>query len=229
MTRIAWREPGSRTYETGLDRGVLFPVQAGWAGYLAGVPWNGLVAVNEQVSGGEVESFYYDGVKYMEVILYEDFLATLEAYDAPQEFSDCDGSYQVAAGMFVTQQPRRPFGLSYRTGVGNDLSEEAGTKLHFLYNCMASPAERIRKTRSETVEAPTTSWTINTRPTRPGVYGGETYKPTAHVILDTRVEQVQTYLEVIENAIYGNTSTSDEAWLPSQQNFINLLNTGFWT
>lgn len=223
MTRIEWGAPGTKTYEQGLDRGVLYPRTG------PGVPWTGLVSVSEETSGGEVESFYYDGVKYLDVILYEDYQATLEAFDAPFEFGVCDGNRPIALGLFATQQPREPFGLSFRTQVGNDLTEEAGYKINLVYNCMASPAERTRKTTAADVELEPIAWTLYTRPPRRAVYGGATYKPTAHLIIDSR--SGNPHLETLELALYG-ANLDHGPWnprLPTQQEIVNLLNTGFWT
>lgn len=228
MTKIEWGAPGAKQYETGLDRGVLYPFNN--AGVVdPGVPWNGLVSVTENVSGGEIESFWYDGVKYLDVILYEDFQATIEAFNAPPEFGVCDGSQQVALGLFATQQPRRPFHLCYRTGVGNDISEDASTKLHLIYNNMAQPTEKLRKTRSNAPEMPTYSWVIHGCPAAAGVYGGDTYKPTAHLILDLGVIEAAHpgYVDQIEDLLYG--SVGEDPYFPTQQEVVTFLNTGSWT
>lgn len=226
MVRIAWGIPGSKKYETGLDRGVLYPFESGSI-VGDGVPWNGLISVTENVSGGDVESFHYDGVKYLDVILYEDFQATLEAFGSPPEFAPCDGNFQVALGMYATQQPRVPFHLSYRTGVGDDLSEESTTKLHCLYNLMAGPAEKVRRTRSNEAELQPTSWTIYGRPPRPSTYGGATYKPTAHLIFDLGVIGEVWNINTIEDRIYGSAFV--DAQMPTQEEWVTFLTTGSWT
>lgn len=223
MTRVAWDAPGVKVVETGLDRGVLYPVTG------PGVAWPGLVSVSEGVTGGEVESFYYDGVKYMDVILYDDFVATLEAFSAPPEFAACDGTKQLGLGLYATQQPRLPFSMSYRTLVSNDVTVDAGYKIHLLYNCMASPAERTRTTQSESVEAPTTSWTINTRPAPAATYLGSTYKPTAHIIIDSRFVPTASRLNALENSLYGPVVGAAVAGLLTQQQIVNMVNTGSYT
>lgn len=220
MVRISWNEPGAKTYETGLDRGVLYSPGS------EGVAWVGLVSMTESISGGEVESFYYDGVKYLDVILSEDFLATLEAYNHPPEFAACDGTQQIALGLFATQQPRVPFNLSYRTLVGDDITEDAGYKIHLLYNCMAAPAEKSRLTKKADVEVPTTSWTIYTRPPRAAILAGVTYKPTAHLIIDSR--SGNPYLANVETALYGEDGGPGTPYLPTQQQITNMLASGSW-
>jgi len=226
MTRLVWNTPGTKEYQTGLDHGVLYPVTG------EGVPWVGLVNLTENVSGGEQESFYYDGVKYLDVIAYEDYQATLEAYAAPEEFGPCDGTAHVAMGLFATGQPRIPFSFTYRTIVGDDIDEEAGHKIHLVYNCMATPSERVWNTKSESPEAPTLSWTIYGVPPRPASYSGVTYKPTSHLILDTRVLD-PTDLEAFENLLYGTAVGVTPLIppglpvLPTQQQLVNFINLGY--
>ena len=106
MTRLEWDKAGERFFETGVDRVVLYPSGA------PGVPWNGVVSIDETVAGGDVESLYFDGNKYLDIAANEDFSATLAAYSSPSEFSICEGIKSLAPGLFVGQQPRTTFGLS---------------------------------------------------------------------------------------------------------------------
>lgn len=216
MSRIEWNKAGERFFEAGVDRGVLYPRLG------PGVPWNGLVAVNESTSGGEVESLYFDGIKYLDVGASEDFEATLEAFSAPAEFALSDGQKYISPGLSVTQQPRRPFGLCYRTLVGNDLvGLEYGYKLHLVYNCTASPSGRSNKTLSNTVEPGTRSWKIDTVPPP-----ANTFRPTAHLVVDSTL--VDPYLmENLETILYGRDSTAElpavAAYLPTVAEIILIL------
>ena len=115
MSRVEWNLPGERFFEAGVDRGVLYPKLG------QGVPWNGLVSVSENTSGGDLESLYFDGIKYADIIAAEDFQATVEAYSSPPEFAAADGMKMLSPGLFVSQQPRQTFGMCYRTLIGNDL------------------------------------------------------------------------------------------------------------
>lgn len=56
MAILEWDKVGERTYQAGLDRGVLY-LNDGTV-----VPWNGLISVEES-SDAELKSFYLDGVK----------------------------------------------------------------------------------------------------------------------------------------------------------------------
>lgn len=225
MTTLTWGNPGDKTYETGLDRGVFYPTIAGWSGYEEGVAWNGLVSMTENVSGGEVESYYYDGNKYLDWILYEDFQATLEAFSTPPEFAEADGMRQLAIGLFVSQQLRKQFGMSWRTQVGNDLTENAGYKLNILWGCTAAPSEKVSTTLSGDNTLPTRAWTIYTTPPQPGSYGGVSYRPTARMIIDSRFAPPN--LGTLEQGLYGDTINNSR--LPSQQEVLTVMNTGFWS
>lgn len=209
MAKLIWGAAGSRTFEAGIDRGVLYiPGQAG-------VPWNGLRAVKEAPTGGEPQPYYIDGMKYANVATSEEFVATLDAYSSPLEFASCDGSKMLAAGLFVTQQPRRSFGLSYRTLFGDDISGLSGHKIHLVYNALASPTGRDNNTTATVVDPMELSWGITTRP--PKATG---FKPTAHMVIQTKDLEPEI-LEALETALYGDDATTPS--LPTQQEIIAIL------
>lgn len=209
MTRLVWALPGSRRFDAGLDRGVLYPRTG------PGVPWNGLISIDEAPSGGDLESLYYDGVKYLDVIASEDFHATLEAFGAPDEFAACDGVKTLVPGLSVTHQPRETFGLSYRTLIGNDIQATIGYKLHIVYGCTASPAGVSYQTKTQATEAGSKQWEINSVPPP-----ANTYKPTAHLIIDsTKISGA--ILAELEALLYGDATTTPS--LPSQTTIIGVL------
>lgn len=210
MTRLTWNDAGERFFEAGLHRGVLYPKLG------PGVAWNGLIGVDETPSGGEVESYYFDGVKYLDFVASEDYSATIDAFSAPAEFAACDGTKQLSPGLYVTQQPRQSFGLSYRTLIGNDLEgTDHAYKIHLVYNATAAPAGRSHKTLTNAVDPATRQWTIHTVPPK-----ATTYKPTAHLIVDSR-DLTSGKLEALENLLYGTSSTNPR--LPTQAEVITLL------
>ena len=57
MSKLVWDQSGKRLYETGVDHGVLYPIQTGGV-YSKGVAWNGLTAVTESPSGADVNDIY---------------------------------------------------------------------------------------------------------------------------------------------------------------------------
>lgn len=214
MSKIVWDRAGEHIYETGVDHGVLYPTQAGVYGN--GVPWNGLTSVSESPSGAESTAQYADNIKYLNLISAEEFGATIEAFTYPPEFSVCDGSAEPVPGVMIGQQTRRPFGMSYRTLIGNDLENtDYGYKLHLIYGATASPSERAYATVNDSPEAITFSWEVTTTPVEvPG------YKPTASLTVDsTKVSP--TNMAKLEEILYGNADT--EPRLPMPEEVIALI------
>ena len=215
MAKLVWNEAGKRLYETGVDRGVLY-VSDGNGRYQKGVVWNGLVSVNESPSGAEATPLYAGNVKYVELMSNEEFGASIEAYTYPEEFEQCDGSAELADGITIGQQPRKSFGLCYRTKIGNDTAgDEHGYKIHLIYGAKAAPTEKSYTTINDSPEAITFSWEITTTPIE--VAG---HKPTATLTIDsTKVSP--TTLAAIENKLYGDTAT--EATLPTPAEILALI------
>lgn len=211
MTRLQWGTAGSRFYEAGLDRGVLYV-----EGY-PGIPWNGLTSVNETPSGGDAQSFYIDGQKYLIIPAPEEFEGTINAFTYPDAFEMCNGNAQPRSGMFFTHQRRKPFSLSYRTGIGNDQSDDAAYKLHLIYNAIVSPSERSNSTIKDVSELDEFSWKVTCKP--PAMPG---YRPTAHVVLDSRTTDPQI-MSVVEDILYG--TDEDQARIPTIEELIEAYDT----
>lgn len=210
---IEWDKVGEHFYETGISRGVLYPIDDKKQGnnkYGDGVAWNGLTSVSESPEGAEVSAIYADNIKYLNLMSAEDFKGTIEAYTYPDEFAECDGSAELLAGVKIGQQPRKIFGLCYRTEIGNDETSEKGYKLHLVYNCLASPSERSYETINDSPEAITFSWEFSTTPVNV-----EGHKPTALVTIDTTKLEAGK-LELLENALYGNGETKAKLLLPDE-------------
>lgn len=218
MTRLAWDGIGDRLYETGVDHGVLYiPTVLGV--YSTGVPWNGLTNVTESPSGAEATAQYADNIKYLNLISAEEFGGTLEAFTYPDEFAQFDGLVVAEPGVTVGQQPRKTFGLSYRTRLGNDLEgEEYGYKLHLVYGAIASPSEKAYGTINDSPEAITFSWEISTTPAP--VTG---YKPTSLIVVDSTVVDPDA-LALLEDELYGDATTG-VANLPTPDEVIAMFAT----
>ena len=211
---IVWDESGKRFYETGVEKGVLYPAEGG--AYPKGVAWNGLINVAEKPSGAEPSPLYADNIKYLNLMSNEDFGASVEAYYYPDEFAACDGSAELVPGVSVGQQARKKFGLSYVTKLGNDEDgTDHGYKIHLIYGCLAAPSEKAYGTVNESPEAITFSWELSTTPVAvPGM------KPTACIVIDsTKVDADK--LKALENALYG--TTEKEAYLPLPAELATLL------
>lgn len=215
MAKLVWDATGERKYETGVRNGVLYVMGEGGT-YPKGVAWNGLTAVTESPSGAEATALYADDTKYLNLISAEEFGATIEAYTYPDEFAECDGSATLAAGVTIGQQPRKTFGMSYRTVYGNDVDNESyGYKLHLIYGAVAAPSEKAYATINDSPEAITFSWEVKTTPVN--VTG---HKPTASLTIDsTKVDKDK--LKKIEDILYG--AAEGEARLPLPDEIIQII------
>ena len=210
MSKIVWDAIGEHTFETGVRNGVLYLKDTEGA-YNTGVAWNGLTSVSESPEGAEATDLYADDIKYLTLMSAENFKATIEAYTYPVEFEECDGSATIAKGVVIGQQSRKPFGLCYRTAIGNDTDgNEHGYKLHIVYGCQASPSEKQYSTINDSPEAITFSWEVNTTPVN--VTGK---KPTATLIIDsTKADKAK--LTALEAILYGSEETEPRLPLPDE-------------
>ena len=210
MSKIVWDAIGEHTFETGVRNGVLY-LKDDEGAYNKGVAWNGLTSVSESPEGAEATDLYADDIKYLTLMSAENFKATIEAYTYPVEFEECDGSSTIANGVVIGQQSRKPFGLCYRTAIGNDTDgNEHGYKLHIVYGCQASPSEKQYSTINDSPEAITFSWEVNTTPVN--VTGK---KPTATLIIDsTKADKAK--LTALEAILYGAESTEPRLPLPDE-------------
>lgn len=219
MAKLVWDKTGDRLYETGVSKGVLYPIQSDGA-YSKGVAWNGLSSVTESPSGAEANPIYADDMKYLNLLSAEEFSATIEAYTYPDEFAECDGSADIATGVSIGQQNRKIFGFCYRTVLGNDVdSNDHGYKLHLIYGCMAAPSEKAYTTINDSPEAITFSWEVSTTPVN--VTG---FKPTASITIDsTKVKKEK--LTALEEILYGKdgSDTSANARLPLPDEIATLM------
>ena len=198
MSKLVWDKTGERLYETGVEKGVLYPFKEG--AYSSGVVWNGLTSVSENPSGGEPTALYADDIKYLELMSTEEFGATIEAYMYPDEFMPCDGSAEIYKGVVIGQQKRSTFGLSYVTKIGNDTDgSDYGYKIHLIYGAKAKPSEKSYETINDSPDAITLSWEISTTPVEVSAKG---FKPTASVTIDsTKVKANE--LAALEAILYG--------------------------
>ena len=210
MSKIVWDAIGDHIFETGVRNGVLY-LKGAEGTYNTGVAWNGLTSVSESPEGAEATDLYADDIKYLSLMSAENFKATIEAYTYPVEFEECDGSATIAKGVVIGQQSRKPFGLCYRTSIGNDTDgNEHGYKLHIVYGCQASPSEKQYSTINDSPDAVTFSWEVSTTPVN--VTGK---KPAATLIIDsTKADKAK--LTALEAILYGAESTEPRLPLPDE-------------
>lgn len=210
MTALVWDQVGERRYETGVDRGVLYPPGG------AAVSWNGLISVNETVNR-EVKPYYIDGVKFLDHHVPGSYAAQLSAFTYPDEMDALIGTEEFSPGVFVHDQ-RSPklFNLSYRTLVGNDVEGmDYAYKVHILYNLLAVLNDISFNTIGENVEPQAFQWSISGTPST--MFG---IRPTSHISLDSR--RIDPLLLVdLENLLYGTTESDPE--LPDLVTLLGMV------
>lgn len=216
MSKMVWDQIGERLYETGVEQVALYP-QVGGA-YPAGAPWNGITALNLSPSGAEPTPLYANDRKYITLTSVEELGGTIEAYTYPDEWMECDGSAALVEGVYLGQQPRKPFGLVAKTLIGNDTElNKHGYKLHLIYGGLASPSEQAHATVNDSPEAATLSWEFTTTPV--DVAGHE---PTSYICVDsTKVDKAK--LAALEAILYG--SDDEEARLPLPAEIMEIMST----
>lgn len=194
MYRLSWSDIAERYYEFGCDRGVLY------VGDGDGVPWNGLISVEQSPSGGTSTPYYVDGIKYLTVGTPEEFEGTITAFSSPEEFDECDGALGLSEGLLSHHQLRAPFGLSYRTMIGNGRTNSPfGYRIHLVYNALANPAPRTYETISDNPSAIPLSWNFTTTP----IFRSNIGLPTSHFTIDS-TKTHEWVLSEIEKIIYGS-------------------------
>ena len=203
MFNLSWDNVGEKKFETGVDRGVLYPVASG--AYPKGAAWNGITSISESPDGGDAQDFYADNIKYGSLRGAENLNGTIECYTYPDEWKACDGRKELVTGVTIAQQNRKAFGLSYRSLLGNDSEGlDLGYVIHLIYNATASPSEKSRQTVNESPEAQTFSYEFKTTPVN--VTKIDNAKATSHIEIDsTKVTKAQ--LDAIEAVLYGTVAS----------------------
>lgn len=216
MASLVWDKSGERIFQAGVDRGVLFLRDGRTAA------WNGLISVEDSSDSEDKQSYYLDGVKYLESIPPGDYVGKLTAFTYPEEFDSVIGIADVASGISYYNQPGESFHLSYRTKIGNDIEGmDYGYKIHILYNIIANSDLRTFNTINDSGVEPTQfAWLLSGIPIT--IQG---FRPTVHISIDS-TKVPSDCLQELEDILYG-TSISDP-YLPSIEEIDNLLlpNTG---
>lgn len=210
MAPIVWDRVGQRYFETGVDRGVFYPPTGD------GVPWNGLISVDHTPTGGSPKARYIDGYKYQNRSSPSEYAASIEAYTYPDEFEVCNGLTPLANGLSVGFQPRRSFGLTYRTKIGNDVvGDSYGHKIHLVYNALASPSSQNYQTSGDNPEALSFNWSLTTKPVK---ISGR--KATSYLVVDT-TKTPDPLLADLEAILYGSETT--EPRLPTPAELVTMF------
>ena len=214
MAQLVFDAVGEHFYETGVDQVVLYPYDE-TNGYTPGVAWNGVSSIAENPDGAEPNDIYADNIKYLSILSAENYGLTIEAYQSPEEFDQCDGAASVATGVVVRGQSRKMFGLCWRTKIGNDVNDDLGYKYHLAWGLKASPSDQTHETVNDSPEASSLSWEAKSTPV--GVTG---YKPVSKIEIDsTKVDS--TKLATFLTTIYGGESA--DPTLPDPATVINTF------
>lgn len=207
---LSWDKSGERLYETGVDHGVLYPINSNNE-YKPGVAWNGITSFAENPSGAEPTKLYADNMQYVTMISLEEFGGTLGCYTYPDEFDSCNGLAPLGdntVGVTASQQERKKFGFSYRTKIGNDTQgQDYGYKIHLVYGCSAKPSSRTHNTVNNSPEAEELSFEITSDPVPVSDDPTETLKPTCHLIINSTdfvTPDEKALLAALEKKLYGD-------------------------
>lgn len=226
---LKWDQTGEREYEVGVSHGVLYPMSNG--SYQAGVAWNGLTGVDENPEGGDINDIWADNIKYASFQTPENHKGTIKAYMFPDEFYPCNGMVSPSGmnGLVYGGQTRSSFGLCYRTEIGNDTDENAGYKLHIVYNCKVQPSSRSHATKTENVEPEEMSWEYSSTPVPvSGVTGVE----QTSIVEIKSTDFTDSKMAALETVLYGTAATTGTnatdavaARLPDPGEIYTILNT----
>lgn len=204
MAKLVWDQVEDRKYETGVERGVIYPVDD----YPA--VWNGLVSV-EETQSRESKVYYQDGVKVLERLIAPGYSAKIQAFTYPDMLESMMGNLDVF-GVRVHDQRSRQFHLAYRTRIGSALEgDDYGYKLHLVYNLLVNPDDMSMETLSNDPSVTTFGWTVSATQTLWGA------RMVNHISIDSTVNDAE-WLASIENDLYGTPETD-----PVMPDLLTLL------
>lgn len=219
MSKLVWDQSGERWYENGTRHGVVYPKTG--TTYGNGIAWNGLTGVSENPDGAEPTDLYADDMKYASFRSTETYGITIEAYQYPDEFGECDGTAtpSAAPGVIIGQQKRKAFGFVWETQVGNDTKDDSDDayKLHIAYGLTASPSEKSYETINDSPDAITFSWECESDPEPFTEYN---YKPVSCITIDSRTAD-PTKLTALKDTLFGTQNT--EPTLPKPDAIVAAL------
>lgn len=215
MTALVFDDTGNRRFETGVKKGVLYPLNTGNGLYDNGYAWNGLTQIKEKPAGAGSNKQYADNIAYLNLLSAETFGGEISAFTYPDAFGLCDGTAEPASGVTVGQQSRATFGLSYRTEVGNDVSSDLGYKLHLVYGALASPSEKDFSTINDSPNAVAFTWAFECTGASSTNFGN-----TSLLTIDSTKVDATALLD-LENFLYGTAGTSPS--LPPPDSVLALF------
>lgn len=229
---LTWDNIGDHFYNTGID-GVaiwVFDDTSKWYGTALkpAAAWSGVTAINESPSGAESNKQYADNIEYLNLLSKEEFGFTIEAFQVPVAFDECDGIMPFGA-MKVRGQSRKSFGIVYRVQKGSDTVEAGGAVnasvgtdnagsgegyiYHIVYGCKAAPSSRDFNTVNDSPEAQTFSYEVScTNLTDSTKIGSDLteVKSLCHIEIDSSKlddDQLDALIELLYGTVSGSTVT----------------------
>ena len=214
---ITWDALGERMFEIGVDRGVLYFLNAEGE-YTNGVAWNGLTGVSDDSSGHEATPLYTNDSKMDSSYTSDEYSGTITAYTYPDEFEPMFGEIEIATGLYGRQQDRPLFGFSYRTLIFNDSDgENYAYKIHLVYNARVTDYGRGYRSIGSSISGDETEIPFETFP----VETSNLY-PLSEVVVDSR-SMTPERIAYLEDIIYGRISAFQPARLPYPDELIDLF------
>ncbi len=212
MSKLQWPKE-DRYYETGVDRVAVYVGSKSEA-------WNGVTAANEAPSGGEPTKIYADNIVYGTVMSAEECALTIECFTYPRLFNKCVGKMELGDGIFLSQQDRKPFGVTYRTLIKNgNVQQENQYKIHLFPRLVCSSSEESNSTTNDSPEQKTYSFgaTALSIPVDEDV-------TTSVIVLDSRKFDkagLGNALSMIEGYLYGTDKTNPV--IPTVKQIVDVV------
>lgn len=198
MSKLTWSEDGHKLAESGVEQVVYYP-QISSRQYGKGEAWNGVTEISCSAEGGEASDVYAGDVLYVKMVSKERATGSITAYNVPNGFHASDGRALLTEGVEILGQRRKPFGLCYMTRIVGD---REAYKIHVVYGCLASPAEKTYSTIGEETEPAELSWDFTADEV--SVNG---LKKTFQVEIDSR-RIIAAKLERLKTILYGSEETN---------------------
>lgn len=206
-----WDVVGERHFHHGVDRAVIYKYNRYSDTYGPGVIWSGLTSVSEKPLPKTGSSLYFDGVKYMDEYVEQEYSATIEAYTYPKEFGDLIGESPITEGVYRLESYNKPFGMTFRTLVGDDYGgSRSNYRLTIIWGALASQTDRVYRTLSLDSSPETFSWDLKTTPR---YVEGVGYMSV--MVIDSRVVN-PLLMSHLERALYGTEVFPGRLPLPEE-------------
>lgn len=218
--QITWGQNTQKTYEQGIDRGVIyFKAATDTSGlYTKGYAWPGLISVNEEPSGGELASSYQDGRLYSNFRGLADYEATISTFGYPEVLDGYDmfGNYTKSA-LTITEQAPQVFAMTYRT-FETDAAGLVRKKIHLIWNLMAEATSIDYTTIAEEADPSIYEIKVKGSPVLDDTWDAAfNYTPSCHYIVDTS-KLTAPKLAQLEKDLYGSGTVANQIKFDTPKN-----------